>query len=183
MQEPSADPDQAPQYHCPACGALVAPVSGQRLLVCPECGEQSFIPEDASSDENSQNYQEAEPTPDDSELSENRIRQMSNLKRGAYRNRSWCIVGAVACLVGAAELVQMTIHEARRGGVMLSIGFCFAAAAALIGSGYFLRAALQLSKEIRASSIPEPTTPPDFSTLSDGSQRWHGLGDASEVER
>lgn len=112
-----------------------------------------------------------------------RIRQISDLKRGAYRNRSWCVVGAAACLVGAAQLVPMTVHELHRGDVVLPIGFCFAAAAALVGAGYFIRSASVLTREIRASSsLPEPTAPPDFSTLSDGSQHWKNLGEVSDAE-
>jgi hypothetical protein len=78
----------------------------------------------------------------------------------------------------------MTMQEVRRGSIVLPIGFCFAAAAALMGSSYFIRSALLLTKEIRTSfSIPEPTTPPDFSTLSDGSQRWKNLGESADPER
>ena len=185
MQDPLRDPAEVPHYHCPNCGGLIAAPMGQRLIVCRDCGEQSFISEDSSTTgESSDPHDQAElPAATEPELSEARIRQISNLRRGAYRNRSWCVVGAVSCLVGAAQLIQMIVQEARRGSVILPIGFCLAAAAALLGSGYFVRSVMVLTREIRASSLANPTSLPDFSTLSDGSQQWRRLDEISDAER
>ena len=70
-----------------------------------------------------------------------------------------------------------------RGSVVLPIGFCLAAAAAVVGSGYFVRSVMRLTREIRASFLTDPPTPPDFSTLSDGSQQWRNLDEISDAER
>lgn len=177
---PDVSPE-APHYNCPACGAVIAAATGQRLLVCPECGEQSFIPDEpptgTSPDEHLKPAESS--TSPEAELNGLRIRQVANLRRGAYRSRSWSVIAAVCCLVGAAQLVQMAVHVARHGRVMLPIGFCLAAAAALLGSGYFIRSAVLLTREIRSSSLSEPSTPPDFSSLSDGSQHWRNLDEIS----
>ena len=185
MEDPLREAPEPAHYHCPNCGGLIAATAGQRLIICPHCNEQSFMADESTQE--GESSEQTEPVksamPREPELSELRIKQISNLRRGAYRNRSWCVVGAVACLVGAAQLVQMTVREARRGSVILPIGFCLGAAAALVGTAYFIRSVMLLTREIRASTIPEPATPPDFSTLSDGSQRWRNLGEVSDAER
>jgi uncharacterized Zn finger protein (UPF0148 family) len=185
MEHPLREASEAAHYHCPNCGGLIAATAGQRLIICPHCNEQSFIADESTQE--GESSEQTEPVksavPREPELSELRIKQISNLRRGAYRNRSWCVVAAVLCLVGAAQLVQMTVREARRGSVILPIGFCLAAAAAVLGSGYFVRSIRLLTREIRASTLPEPAMPPDFSTLSDGSQQWRNLDEISDAER
>lgn len=112
---------------------------------------------------------------DDAELSAMRIHQISALRRGAYRTRSWLIIAAVVFLAGAAQLIYLAVHGFRLGQRIVPIGDLAAAVAALVVCPYFVRRALRVHREIHRSLIEEPTTPPDFSTLSDGSQRWKNL--------
>jgi len=172
-----------PEYYCPACGKPVAATESQHhALQCSHCAEQFFIPGEAP--EESGNHVEAfgdvglaAPTPsaDDSELSELRIRQLSNLRRGAYRSRSWLLIGSAACLVGAAKLIEMCVVAARHKMLLASIGDAMGAVAALMICRHFVRRARVLTHEIAASRLADPIAPPDLSTLNDGSQRWRNL--------
>jgi hypothetical protein len=53
-------------------------------------------------------------------------------------------------------------------------GFVIAGA---YGAIFFMRRAIVLHREATQSYLKDPTTTPDFSTLSDGSQRWKNLED------
>jgi hypothetical protein len=127
--------------------------------------------------------QDADDHPDerDDELDGLRIRQLAALRRGAYRARSYAIIGAVAAFVVAVQLVIMTVQYVRSHGGWgrWPSGYAlFAAAAGMVGF-YFARRALEVHREIRTPA-PLPPTPeggPDFSTLSDGSQQWKNLED------
>jgi hypothetical protein len=105
-----------------------------------------------------------------------RIRRLAAARKAAYRARSHSVIAAVACLVLAAQL----IWQATRGsaGIALTRGAVacgLIAICAVAAAGYFFSHARRLHREAAESALPEPTTPPDFSTLSDGSQRWKDL--------
>ena len=121
-------------------------------------------------------------TPDacEDELDGLRIRQLAALRRGAYRARSYALIGAVASVVVAIQLVLMTVAYVRaRGWGLYPIGYVQAACVAALLGVYFGRRALALHREIQtpARLPPEPPEGPDFSTLSDGSQQWKNLED------
>ena len=183
MSDVDLPPADLPQYHCPACGQLVAPSSSdQRLLQCPACGEQFFAAANESSeqvthDDDAGSRAELVKTREQ-ELNELRIKRVANLRRGAYRMQSWYIIGIAACLVGAAELLIMAVKDVRRGWWIVPAGYCLAAAGAVAASVRLMRKLARLRREIRESRLPEPTAAPDFSTLSDGSQLWKGLEDS-----
>jgi hypothetical protein len=141
-----------------------------------EPAEQSFQI-DADSQES-----DVEPPPphehDDREheLDGLRIRQLSALRRGAYRARSFAIIVAVACLVAAIQLTIKAFtgtaapYRALSGALAV---FAFFAAV------HFARRVAELQHELRTPPPmpPEPPGGPDFSTLSDGSQQWKNLDD------
>lgn len=58
---------------------------------------------------------------------------------------------------------------------MSPLGDLAAAIVAVVLSIYFGTRALAAHREIRQSHLQEPQTPPDFSTLSDGSQHSANL--------
>ena len=65
---------------------------------------------------------------------------------------------------------------------MRPVGYlCGILAAAMAGS-YFYRRAAELTRELkrRPAALDEPQTPPDFSTLSDGSHYWKNLQEMNE---
>lgn len=121
----------------------------------------------------------------DDHLNSNRIRQMASLRRGAIRSRSYCVVAAGACAVAAAELVFDAIRRwpapLDLRGVMIAVLYLICAAA-LAGAGvYFARLAMRFHREAKQSNLPPaPATPPDFSTLQDGSQMAKNLEELKE---
>jgi hypothetical protein len=101
-------------------------------------------------------------------LSELRIRQMATLRRSAYRSRSYAIIGASACIVMAMQLIWTLIRSHRFN--LWTIGFALATILLIFAASYCIRRAIAMNREAKQSTIPEPTTQPDFSTLGDGSQ-------------
>ena len=113
---------------------------------------------------------------DERELSRLRVRQLSALRRAAYRTRSYCVIGAVGCAVAAVKLVLMTsAHAHARGWGLRPVLYVLAAAAALAGVRFFFGRAAGLTRELNRPAQTDPDSPPDFSTLSDGSQHWKNL--------
>jgi hypothetical protein len=143
---------------------------------------------------------------DDDELDGLRIRQLAALRRGAYRVRSYMIVGAGTCAVAAAQLVWMTVASPHSPAV--AFGFLLLAILGSFGCAFFIRRIRQISAELEHSRLdahamrcvqcgydvrglssgkcpecgailptPPPPAEPDFSTLSDGSQQWKNLED------
>jgi hypothetical protein len=122
------------------------------------------------------NDQPEEPSPSP-ELDGQKIRQLTALRRGAIRARSWCLITAGVCLVGALQLILNTIQLVRRThswGVRPTL-YVFTTIAACIIAAYSIRRAIALGKEINKPFMEEPQTSPDFSTLSNGNHRLHDL--------
>jgi ribosomal protein L37AE/L43A len=186
MDENSPESPEPSEQQCPACGQAVSmdPLS-EGPLQCDQCGEQFSVAQEPDAgaseileDEDKQAEEDLRQK-HESELSEMRIRQISGLRRNAIRTRSWLIVGAIACVVGAAQLVFLAIRGYRHGLRTGPVGdVLFAIAALMIGS-YFVRRAREFIREIEKSRLEEPISPPDFSTLNDGSQRWKALDELS----
>lgn len=119
--------------------------------------------------------QPAETTAPASELSELRIRQIATLRRALYRSRSHAIVIMIALVVVAVQLAWMTYASLRRGSVKTGAALSVACVACLVGALHFYRRAVALHEEAKRTLLAEPSDPPDFSTLGDGSQRWKDL--------
>lgn len=182
------DPPAAPA--CPGCGQPVpadAPAE-YGLLQCPWCGAQFFAP--ASDDGPGAESGHPGEGPDDAgidtppdrrgdftaELDGLRVRQIAALRRGGYRERSYCVIAAVALGVVAVQLVILAAQHARSAGWgARPVGYVMFAAFALLAAGYFVRRIVRLTRELKRSAIAPPAHEPDFSTLSDGSQQWKNL--------
>jgi len=168
---------------CPHCGQGVAftPIEVARRLTCPHCGNEFLAPAaDGSTDLPDADDEESADAdlPGEEALTAIRIRQLAAGRRATYRARSYCVVAAAACLVSAAELVWKIIKEPRTDGWKLrAAGYALFALLATFGLVYFLLRARMLHREAKQIALPEPTTPPDFSTLSDGSNRAANLED------
>lgn len=121
---------------------------------------------------------EAAVPPDDREerMSAVRVRQLSAERRGGYRLRSYCLIGAGLCVVLGIQLAGMCIRGAMgsRFGAR-EIGLACGALAAGMAASFLVRRARDLTKELGNPAQPEPRSPPDFSTLSDGSHHWKTL--------
>jgi hypothetical protein len=113
-----------------------------------------------------------------SELDGLRIRRAIALRRSLYRGRSYAVIAAVACAGVAAQCGWLACGHARVGGWTLRpVLLIVLMTCAFAGSFILARRAVALSREARESTVPEPEAPPDFSTLSDGSQRVRNLED------
>jgi hypothetical protein len=118
----------------------------------------------------------APPPAREDELSALRIRQFTGARRAAYRARSYCVIGALVCVVAVAQLTWVRIVRATGFGLQPT-GYVVVAILAAWGAVYFFRKAMELDREAKQSSLPEATGEPDFTPLSDGSQRWKDLKD------
>ena len=116
--------------------------------------------------------------PRQDELDGLRIRQLAALRRASYRACSYAIIAAAACVVVTAQLGWMTIRYVRSIGFGWRSILCIVLSIASIwGAIYFARWAGLLHQEAKRSMLEKPATPPDFSTLSDGSQMAKNLED------
>jgi hypothetical protein len=104
----------------------------------------------------------------ESELNELRIRQMATLRRSAYRGRSYAIIGVTACIVMAVQLLWTIVRSRRLD--FWTIAFALMTIFSIWGAIFCIRRAIAMNREAKQSTLLEPPTPPDFSTLSDGSQ-------------
>jgi hypothetical protein len=105
-----------------------------------------------------------------------RVRQLSAVRRGAYRTRSYCVIGLGVCAVAAVQLVVMAVRHVRAAGwEWRPVGYLCGVAAAMMAAAFLSRQVAELTRELRRPALAEPEAPPDLSTLSDGSQHWKNL--------
>jgi hypothetical protein len=169
-------PAQSPPAHCPHCGISVT----EAAIAQPEpAGDIEIIADDDDVLEG-----DDEPSGEDAadELSSLHIRQVSALRRGAYRARAYCVVTVSALLFAAVELAMMTLRNARTGGPkFLSAMYVATGALALIFSWKLGGRIMELTRELKEPLLSDPDEPPDFSTLSDGSQHARYLAEMQEI--
>ena len=121
------------------------------------------------------------PGPESPTLNAARVRQLSALRRGTYRARSYCVIAIAVCAVAAGQLALMTVRHVRAAGWQVRpVGYVCGILAAMMACMFFVRRVLELTRELRPQrGFPvEPSAPeaqPDFSTLSDGSHAWKNL--------
>jgi hypothetical protein len=110
-------------------------------------------------------------------MSAARVRMLSARKRSLLRTRTYILVAAIVLAVAAIALVIKSVQGTvamgsvgvRQALLFLSAWPCGYAAARL------LRLYRQHTKLLLASELAEPTSPPVFSGLSNGDQRWKNL--------
>src|SRR5690242_7635892 len=156
----------AGEYSCPHCQQTVdvQEVPEHGVVTCPHCSGEFSLPEPVAEED-----QEVE-------LDGLKIRQLSTMRRTAYRGRSYAIIAAAACAVVAVQLIWLSIrHVYTIGWGVWPIGYLLLVPLALWGAWHFLERAQSLGIESKRSALDEPTTAPDFSSLSDGSQHAKNL--------
>jgi|SRR5579863_4845917 len=179
MTEPTTQNEEGPIHSCPSCRSSVLVGDVQGPVQCPQCGEQ-FLPVLEQDDQSAPPSPLHVPSSDSTdELSELRIRNIANLRRGAYRSRSWLIIAAGVCVVGAAKLVQVMVVAVRSRFYRAAVGDALFMLAALIIGTFVFQKIVSLTHEIRSSRLQDPPEPPDLSGLGDGSQRWRDLENIS----
>jgi hypothetical protein len=171
-------------YTCPHCQQPVAIDPDERTLSgpfipCPYCGtEFAVASEDDPTEQESAERAQAEQT-EKAELDAMRIRQVSAARRAAIRARSWLLIGVVGCLVGAGQCIWKAreLHRREQQLGTAAIVLIVIAVALFPATAFFARRWLAIGRELAAPLLDEPTTPPDFSTLGDGTQHWKNLED------
>ena len=183
MEEPSdySPPPDVQRFNCRGCEKEIdVPIESLGTLVrCPHCGTQFFAAEDIANQDvvDDTSEPDSEIQRHDDELNSNRIHQFSSLRRGAIRARSWCLIAVVVCIVGAIQLVIWIVQDIwrqHRWGWWATLYLLLIAAALKIAIT-FSRKAREFKREIDKPMLEEPAQPPNFSTLSDGSQHWKNL--------
>lgn len=159
----------------------IAPDDEGLLTRCPYCGTQFFARADVLGLDVVDDTLETETEkPDPSlRLDTNKIRQLTALRRGAVRARSWCWIAATVAAVAAVELIIKAIENVRHthGITSRAMGFVLFAILATVLAIAMGGHGQKLSREINAPPTPGPIDEPDFTPLSDGSQRWNNLND------
>ena len=163
-------------FACPQCGAAldVTPTDVPQEIACPHCGSLTVIP----AAEGEVALHEHSPPADDreDELSGLRIRQLAAARRAAYRSRSHCVVGALACVVAVVQLTWNGVRTVLASGLgARPLAYLLVAGTAVWGAVFFFRKAMELDREAKRSDLPAATGEPDFTPLSDGSQQWKNL--------
>jgi hypothetical protein len=81
--------------------------------------------------------------------------------------------------VGGVQLVIKAVQRVRHEHVwdFRTIGFIAFACVCFMLAVYFLNRMAEMNRELRRPLLEEPTTPPDFSMLNDGSQHARDLED------
>src|SRR4051812_13621764 len=139
----------------------------------PERADEFVVVDDVDDAVSAQEAQAAEP--ESRPITAARVRQLSALRRGAYRTRSYLVVVIAACAVAEGKLALMTLRHVRAFGWQpRALGYVCGIIAAMMAAAFLLRRAAELTRELRTRP-PEPEAAPDFSTLSDGSHAWKNL--------
>jgi hypothetical protein len=181
---PASAPLDVGVYTCPHCQQAVAIDPDERTLKgpfipCPYCGREFAIGSDGEPDEQEAAERTRAEQTEKAELDAMRIRQVSAGRRAAIRARSWLLIGVVGCLVGAGQCIWKAreLHRREQHWGAAAIVLIVVAIALFPAAGFFARRWLAIGRELAQPLLDEPTTPPDFSTLGDGTQHWKKLED------
>lgn len=158
------------QFCCPCCHAPFSAVASdvEQTAQCPACAAVISIP---ATEHDAARSGDAE----ERRLAARKIEQIVTARRAADRSHSYCIVGAVACCVGAIDLTYFALQLVFRDHAVLWPIVYVLLAAPLGGLSWRLaRWARALRGRERQAASP-PLAPPDFSTLGDGSQMARNL--------
>ena len=156
-------------------GRLNSPPDTRRNAPAPQA---DWVVVDDEEHDTAEDIVRLPPGEEEDHLDALRVRQLSAVRRGAYRTRSYCVIGLGACAVASVQLAVMAIRHVRAAGwEWRPLGYLCGVAAAMMAASFLLRQVAALNRELRQPALTEPEAPPDFSTLSDGSQRWKNLED------
>jgi hypothetical protein len=116
-----------------------------------------------------------EALPED-ELDAQRIARIAKLRKAAYRSRSHAIIGLVCCIVMTGQLIWVATQNWGMGDYVFAAVSAVMAIALILLAVWCARLALRLHRQATAPPTAiERGFEPDFSNLSDGSQRWKNL--------
>ena len=173
---------------CPECGHAYE-LEGRitsGFLQCPACAAQFFAPDTSVREESDPERENDEPEDDEAsalnrqeELHYLRIRQAVLTERRALaRTRTWYIVGTAGFAVAAVQMLVLAykyVYTSGAGWRLRPVGYVLGALTACLAAVIWLQRIRAINAELRRPALEEPETPPDFSTLGDGSERWKNL--------
>ena len=113
--------------------------------------------------------------PDD--LDANQIKKIAHRRRAAYRSRGYLLIGSIFSASLGVQLIWNSVGRFRSGSNVIAAAYLMAAAILFALAWRALGQAQQLKREVNASALSDPKTPPDLSQLGDGSQSWKNLED------
>ena len=180
--DPGESPAAADRLTCPGCQEQVdiPPESAHQLVRCPYCNTDFFASHEQAHllvvDDTPPNSAEIDR---ESAFDKLRIENYTALRMGAIRARSWWTIAQWMSILIVLDMLGKTIIEVstlRQWGIFPTLR------TAVVITGCFFarhahRRAAEFKREIDRSALAEPTVPPDFSTLSNGSDRWKNLED------
>ena len=186
---PDAPPPAPPEsdislFACPHCAQPVAvdPAEPGPFINCPYCGVEFAIPaaaDEPEGDEEEQRARAADEESRQSELDAMRIRQLSTARRAAIRARTYLFVGIALAVSGSAELIHKAVLRIRYEHVWdwRTFAVIAGALACMPLAAFFFSRWRALGRELARPTLDDPATPPDFSPLGDGTDRWKNLED------
>jgi len=197
MTQPS--PKRAEILQCPHCNNDVGVTLDLAAcqMPCPHCGQAMVIPavdgsiELPESDPFALEYEAAGDAQDEEErfrreaegrLNSLRIQAITAEHRALNRSRSFATAGGVAMLIVIAHcLIEIGSNVAAGGWGLSSTALAGVTLAAAIVAVWLFRRARRLAALARRRRLlDDPDTPPDFTPLQDGSQRWRNLEQVEE---
>jgi hypothetical protein len=164
-------------FVCPHCQRefLVTPAASAALVECPHCHAQVVVADEDGSTEFETDAAE-HSTPDrQEELDGLRIRQLSRARRATFRAISYTLIAAVVCGVSVLQCFWECWLSLRMHAILPAIGYVIFAILLALGSIHFAKRTIALRREAATHPEATPETPPDFSTLSDGTQAAKNL--------
>ena len=117
---------------------------------------------------------------DDEHLSGLRIRAVSAEKQALYRHRSYMLVLAGTCAVGAVQCVWLAVHRAMS---LRQVSYVLVAVVLTWLCRKFFMHAQRYRQEAERTLLENPDTTPDFSTLSNGQQFARHLDELTRREQ
>jgi hypothetical protein len=163
---------QRDEVRCPQCGAEAARPAdvSANIVKCANCGYEWFV-------ELNEGVEHAPPQPETAtQFDSLRIRQTIALRRALHRARAYSVIASIACAAVAAQCAYLAWQQVRAGNLGIRVmALLIVMTGATAGVMWFARRAAALKREAARSHLAEPEVAPDFSTLSDGSQRSRNL--------
>ena len=153
--------------NCAFCGAEVfeEEQTGRFPAHCPACGEMLVFDDEPAETETRE-------LPESDELEETNIIRIVRARRAQVRTRGYYIAFLLACVIGA---VQLGARLYRGGPAGEMVGYAAALILLLLIARSFFGKLQETSALLKASALTEPTSPPDFDSLSNGSQHTDKL--------
>jgi len=161
-------------FHCPSCNHAISghTVTANGLVTCPDCGAEFFASAEASEEDRA----EAERLELERQVREERLVDLRHNavlleRRSLFRMRTYIFLALGMCVAIALQLVLFVVNRLNAGGFSLRVAAYITAIVAMTALSLLcIRKIRELNAELARPVQRDPVRPPDFSTLSDGSQ-------------